>query len=167
MHKSEYKAGKWRFIPKRSLNFWNIQILRIKYYAILLVLGCDFSLQSALQMQKCIVETCCGYLKHSSDSGEFVSKKNHGHTMRRTENKAGKWPFIPKITLNFQILRIQYYAILLVLAGDFSLQSAIRMQQCIVEPCCGYLKHFLDSGKCIGQKIRVVRLVETKISKKT
>ena len=44
-------------------------------YAFLLILGADFSLQSALQMRKCIVESCSGYLKHSSDSGEYVSKK--------------------------------------------------------------------------------------------
>ena len=37
--------------------------------------GGDFSLQMALQMRKFIVEPCYGYLKHSLDSGEYVSKK--------------------------------------------------------------------------------------------
>ena len=37
--------------------------------------GGDFSLQMALQMRKFIVEPCYGYLKHSPDSGEYVSKK--------------------------------------------------------------------------------------------
>ena len=37
--------------------------------------GGDFSLQMALQMREFIVEPCCGYLKHSPDSGEYVSKK--------------------------------------------------------------------------------------------
>ena len=52
--------------------------------------GGDFSLQMALQMRKFIVEPCYGYLKHSPDSGEYVSKKNYGHTIHRTESKAGK-----------------------------------------------------------------------------
>ena len=37
--------------------------------------GGDFSLQMALQTREFIVEPCCVYLKHSSDSGEYVGKK--------------------------------------------------------------------------------------------
>ena len=35
----------------------------------------DFSFRSALQMQKCIVVSCCGYLKHFLDSEKYVSKQ--------------------------------------------------------------------------------------------
>ena len=63
------------FIPKRSLNFQNF---KIQYHGKLCVFahfGANFSLQSTLQMRKCIVELCSGYLKNSSDSWEYVNKK--------------------------------------------------------------------------------------------
>ena len=59
MHKTKCKAGKQHLIPKRSFNYQN---LMFQYYAFLLVLESDFSLRRALQMRKCIVEPCCGYL---------------------------------------------------------------------------------------------------------
>ena len=37
--------------------------------------GADFSIQSALQMQKCIVYSFSEYLKHFPNSEEYVSKK--------------------------------------------------------------------------------------------
>ncbi len=37
------------------------------------------------------------------------------------------------------------------------------MRKCIVEPCCGYLKHPLDSGEYESKKIMVIRCVEPNI----
>ena len=83
--------------------------------------------------------------------------------MRRTEYKAGKWRFISKCSLIYQNLRIQYYAFLPVLDGDFSLQRALQMRKCIVDQCCGYLKHPLDSGEYVSKKSMVIRCVEPNI----
>ena len=37
--------------------------------------GDDFSFRRALQIRKCILELCCGYLKHPPESAEYVSEK--------------------------------------------------------------------------------------------
>ena len=56
------------FYPKKELKLPNSEdpILCVFAY-----FGDDFSLQRALQMRKCIVEPCCGYLKHPLESREI------------------------------------------------------------------------------------------------
>ena len=75
------------FYPKKEPKFPKFHYLISCVFA---HFGADFSLQSALQMQKCIVESFSGYLKHFPNSGKYLSKKNYGHTMRNTEYKARK-----------------------------------------------------------------------------
>ena len=60
------------FYPKKKLKLPYFQDPILCDFA---CFGDDFSLQMALQMRKFIVEPCYGYLKHSPDSGEYVSKK--------------------------------------------------------------------------------------------
>ena len=55
---------------------------------------------------------------------------------------------------------LEDYALFLVFECDFSLQRALQMRNCIAEPCCGYLKHPLDSGEYVSTKIMVIRCVE-------
>ena len=74
------------FYPKKELKFPKSQD------PILCIFACfegNFSLRRALQMRKCIVEQCCGYLKHFLTQGKR-QQKHYGHTMRRIEYKAGK-----------------------------------------------------------------------------
>ena len=79
-------------------------------------------------------------------------KKNHGHTMRRTEYKAGKSHFNPKKELKLPKSEDPILCVFACFGGNFSLQRALQMRKCIVEPCCGYLKHPLDSGEYVSKK---------------
>ena len=49
----------------------------------------ELLLQMAVEWWEMNLETCFGYEKHSSGSGQYVSKKNQGHVIRRSEIIAG------------------------------------------------------------------------------
>jgi len=134
------------FHPKKELKF-------SKYYDPIL---CDFAyfgvvfyFRSALHMQKCIVKSCCEYLKHSLDSGKYVSKRIV--VIRCVElTIKQEMTFYPKKQRMFpksQDLILCDFA-----SFEGALRNALHMWKCIVESRYEYLKHFLDSGEYVSKK---------------
>ena len=61
-------------------------------------------LQMTVEWWEIILKTDSGYEKHSSKSGQYVSKKNQSHTTRRNENIAGKGQKCRKVRLKKRFL---------------------------------------------------------------
>ena len=64
-------------------------------------------ISTAVELPKIILGICYGYEKYSLTSGEYVSKKNYGHTTRRSGDNARKLKNISKIASKWGLNEIQ------------------------------------------------------------